>query len=78
MNKLVTLWAACLVLISAPAFAQYSQAAGQNAPTVREVQRHLDAKTGKMEVRTVDVQATKDRHGNAQGNQFDLAVTRMP
>lgn len=66
---------ACLLaLIAIPALAQYSQAAGQNAPVVREVERRLDAKTGKMEEHVVEKQANKDRYGNAQGNQFDLAV----
>ncbi len=63
-----------LALIAIPALAQYSQAAGQNAPMVREVERRLDAKTGKMEEHVVQKQAAKDRYGNAQGNQFDLAV----
>ncbi len=75
MNKLLTsLWAACLVLIGAPAFAQYSQAAGTNAPMVRSVEEQRDEKTGKIVDRIVEKAASKDRYGNAQGNQFDLAV----
>lgn len=70
MKKLL----ACLLLFAAPAFAQYSQAAGQNAPMVRSVEKQLDEKTGKVIDRVVETAATKDRYGNAQGNQFDLAV----
>lgn len=71
MNRILV---ALLALIAIPALAQYSQAAGQNAPVVREVERRLDAKTGKMEDHVVEKAAHKDRYGNAQGNQFDLAV----
>ena len=75
MNKLLTgLWAACLLLVSAPALAQYSAAAGQNAPRVSEVERRLDDKTGKIVEQVVEREAHKDRYGNSQGNQFDLAV----
>ncbi len=69
-----SLWAACLVLIGMPAFAQYSQSAGRNAPTVQSVEKQVDAKTGKVTERIIETAASKDRYGNAQGNQFDLAV----
>src|SRR5688572_20750345 len=75
MNKfLASLWAACLVLIGTPVLAQYSQAAGQNAPMVESVERRHDEKTGKTVDHVVRKEANKDRYGNAQGNQFDLAV----
>ena len=75
MNKLLSgLWAACVLCVSTPALAQYSAAAGQNAPKLSEVQRSLDAKTGKMVEHTVEREASKDLYGNSQGNQFDLAV----
>jgi hypothetical protein len=75
MNQLFKpLWAACLLLIGAPALAQYSQAAGQNAPMVRSVEEHRDAKSGEVTKRVVEKAANKDRYGNAEGNQFDLAV----
>jgi hypothetical protein len=75
MNKLVSsLWAACVLLIAAPALAQYSPAAGQNAPTVRSVEQRRDERSGKMVDHVVQKEAAKDGFGNAQGNQFDLAV----
>ena len=75
MTKLfASLWAACIVVIGTPALAQYSRAAGQNAPTVQSVERRLDEKSGKFFDQVVQKEAAKDRHGNAQGNQFDLAV----
>jgi len=75
MHKLLTsLWAGCLLFVAAPALAQYSQAAGQNAPMVQTREQHRDEKTGQVVDRVVEKEASKDRHGNAQGNQFDLAV----
>jgi len=68
------LWAACLVLLATPALAQYSQSAGSNAPMVRAVERRLDEKSGRMVEQVVEREAPKDRFGNANGNQFDLAV----
>jgi hypothetical protein len=75
MHKLLSgLWAACLLLVSTPALAQYSSTAGQNAPMVDAVEQRRDAKTGKLEEVHVQREAHKDRYGNSAGNQFDLAV----
>jgi hypothetical protein len=75
MSKLLTsLWAACVVLIAAPASAQYSPAAGTNAPMEKSIVRQRDEQTGRTVERIVEKPANKDRYGNAQGNQFDLAV----
>lgn len=66
------LWAA-LLLAGLPAMAQYSRTAGQNAPSVSVKEQFRDDR-GRLQERTVEKQAPKDGHGNAQGNQFDLAV----
>ncbi len=63
----------CLVAFSA--FAQYTPSAGQNAPAAAydEVR---DTKTGSVTLRKHEGVQTvaKDSHGNARGNQYDLAV----
>ena len=41
---------------------------------VRAVERRLDEKSGKTVEEVVEREAPKDRYGNANGNQFDLAV----
>lgn len=65
------IFAACL--LSAPAFAQYNGVAGLSAPKVAE-DRVVTTSDGKTKVERVYVEPKKDRYGNAQGNQFDLAV----
>lgn len=65
---------AAVALTASPAFAQYTPSAAQNAPTQRVEQDVLDREGRVVGTRTVEVQAQKDRYGNAQGNQHDLAV----
>ena len=63
--------AVCLVAFSA--FAQYTPSAGRNAPAAAydEVR---DLKTGTVTLRKSEQEVPKDGHGNARGNQYDLAV----
>lgn len=65
--------AIAVLWMSFPAFAQYSQSAGQNAPTVA-VEREVKQADGSVRREIVQQEAVKDRWGNAAGNQFDLAV----
>ncbi len=63
-----------VVLCAFPAFAQYTPAAGSNRPLAAYETRR-DEKTG--EVSFIKDSATRvkdDSHGNARGNQYDLAV----
>ncbi len=62
------------VLAAAPALAQYSKSAGHNAPAAEQVRREYLDDTGKKQVRVEEVPVARDDHGNAQGNQHDLAV----
>ncbi len=77
MNHTTTLSLSVLtltMLAGASASAQYTPAAGQNAPREK---RSVDVrdKTGRViGQREVEVTPEADRFGNAQGNQFDLAV----
>ena len=65
---------ALCALLSVSAFAQYTPAAGQNTPAAAYIQT-LDKETGKVELRRDEKQpVSKDTHGNARGNQYDLAV----
>ena len=63
--------AVCLVAFSA--LAQYTPSAGRNAPATAydEVR---DLKTGTVTLRKSEQAVPKDGHGNARGNQYDLAV----
>jgi hypothetical protein len=62
-----------IVGLAHPAFAQYTKAAGQNAP-VDAVARPVRAKDGTMHTEIVMQKPAADRFGNAQGNDHDLAV----
>src|ERR1700754_3450830 len=67
---------ALTALLSLSASAQYTPSAGQNTPAAAYVQ-DVNKETGKVELRRDDSRAavvTKDNHGNARGNQYDLAV----
>lgn len=57
------------------AFAQYTPSAGQNVPAAA-YEEVRDLQTGSVTVRKTAVpkEITKDGHGNARGNQYDLAV----
>src|SRR5262249_36841404 len=61
-------------LLAIRAFAQYSPAAGHNAPAAPyEVRR--DAKSGEVHFEpSADPTLHRDGHGNAAGNQYDLAI----
>jgi hypothetical protein len=67
--------AVIFVLSSFAARAQYTPTAGQNAPAAayRE-ERAKDTDHAATIVKTDQQQVTRDVHGNAQGNQYDLAV----
>jgi hypothetical protein len=60
-------------LLSGTALAQYTKAAGVNAPSVAAMEEYVDSE-GRRQQREVHVKAAPDQHGNAQGNQHDLAV----
>jgi hypothetical protein len=59
--------------VSGTALAQYTRSAGVNAPSVAAKEDYVDS-TGTRQQREVQVKAAPDRHGNASGNQHDLAV----
>jgi len=63
-----------VALLAAPAQAQYTRAAGQNAPSQAVEREVRDLSTGEMRRETVVLPAPKDGYGNARGNDFDLAV----
>ncbi|MGV3625472.1 MAG: hypothetical protein ACO1OB_31970 [Archangium sp.] len=67
---------AALTLCSLSAFAQYNSFAGMNAPAAVSTESYTDATTGEKKQRTVEkrLEVKTDTHGNASGNQFDLAV----
>ena len=66
---------AIVALFGATARAQYTPSAGKNAPAEAYVQqdRAVDD-VGPAVIRKVDTPVQRDTHGNAQGNQYDLAV----
>lgn len=62
-------------LVALCAHAQYTPSAGQNAPAAAyDLVR--DEKTGSVSLRKAEATkaVTRDGHGNARGNQYDLAV----
>jgi hypothetical protein len=70
-----------LLLFATSAAAQYNPSAGQNAPsTVRRMPMLSESgeamrdDKGQIRFEEQRVPAAKDRHGNAQGNTFDLAI----
>jgi hypothetical protein len=73
MRRLLSLLTFTLLLCGGPAVAQYTPSAAQNAPTVR-VQAESRDERGRVVYREVEQKAAADAHGNARGNQFDLAV----
>jgi hypothetical protein len=62
-----------LLLGATAAHAQYTRAAGQNAPTVQMRESYQDAE-GRTQYREVERKAPADHFGNAAGSQNDLAV----
>ncbi len=75
LNRSTAVIAALSVLVLFPAmsWAQYNQSAGQNAPTVAVEEEHQND-DGTVEMRTTYHPAEPDHYGNAEGNQYDLAV----
>src|SRR5688500_13999525 len=63
-----------LSLLCTTATAQYTRAAGQNAPTQAVEREVRDEVTGELRREQVVVPAPKDSYGNAHGNDFDLAI----
>ncbi|MDP2275329.1 MAG: hypothetical protein Q8K32_31575 [Archangium sp.] len=65
---------AALTLCATVAFAQYTPSAGRNTPAAA-YQEVRDQKTGEVTLRKDETaKVVKDGHGNASGNQYDLAV----
>lgn len=73
-RALAALIATATLFAAAPAFAQYTSSAGQNAPSVRAMEDVRDQEGRVVGHRTVERAAEKDHYGNAQGNQHDLAI----
>lgn len=64
---------AAVVFSALPARAQYTPSAGRNAPAAAYDERRSES--GKVEFVPSEVkQVSKDAHGNARGNQYDLAI----
>lgn len=74
MRNLLSLFICLLIAgLSAQAFAQYNEAAGQSAPRVSRSVDFLDDE-GVTRTRVEHVAPKRDTYGNADGSQFDLAV----
>lgn len=65
---------AFLLLGSSTASAQYTPAAGQNAPMESVRVQTVDDDTGRIVEKQVQRAPRRDGYGNAQGNQYDLAI----
>lgn len=65
-----------VALLSSAVFAgaPYNSTAGTNAPAPQRVEKSVRGDDGKTRVEVTYEQPTRDRHGNAQGNKYDLAV----
>jgi hypothetical protein len=73
MRNISLLLAALSLTLSGAALAQYTPSAGQNAPSVAYEAEADDS--GKVRIkRSREGTVKKDSHGNARGNQYDLAV----
>lgn len=73
MKHLPLVAAFALLLGATTASAQYTRAAGENAPTVQVREAYQD-EAGRTQYREVEKKAPADHFGNAAGNQNDLAV----
>jgi hypothetical protein len=71
--KLAFVVALFALLFSGPAFAQYNDSAGENAPKMK-MERTVRAKDGTERKEVYYEPARPDRWGNAQGNTNDLAI----
>lgn len=61
-------------LISNSSFAQYNKCAAKNVITESTEEVYYDVETQSQQTRVVEREVTADSYGNAQGNQYDLAV----
>lgn len=61
-------------LVSTNSMAQYNKCAAKNVITEPAQEVYIDAASGVQQTRTVEREVTSDSYGNAQGNQYDLAV----
>jgi hypothetical protein len=59
---------------SGTTYAQYTKAAGMNKITESVEESYYDADSGRKKTRTVEREVASDGYGNAQGNQYDLAI----
>ncbi len=74
MNRtLAALTVLAALVVTAPAFAQYNQAAGTSVPTAAQEVVTTDQE-GRTVTKTVHRKVESDSFGNAQGNKYDLAV----
>lgn len=64
------------LLAALPALAQYSDFAGQNAPAQVVTESWVDPTSGLVREKKVErpLEVSRDGYGNANGNQYDLAV----
>ena len=62
------------LLFATTAFAQYTATAGTSAPATEKAERRVSDGRGGERTIVVDVPVKKDRFGNADGAQHDLAV----
>jgi hypothetical protein len=74
MRALSVFAALTATFCASAALAQYTPSAGRSAPAVQEKRQVRDESTGTVKEETVQVRPKSDQYGNAQGNQFDLAV----
>jgi hypothetical protein len=73
MKRLSVVLAALTFFVGGSALAQYSEAAGVNAPTALVKEEYRDDQ-GRTQVREVQRKVAADRFGNAAGTHNDLAV----
>jgi hypothetical protein len=72
--RLIALALPILLAVPALAGAPYNDVRGQNAPAPVAVEKEVKQKDGTVKRETVFEAAPRDTYGNAQGNQYDLAV----
>ncbi len=73
-NKLFALLIGVGLLFPAGVFAQYTKYAAKNVITESVEETYFDEDSGTEQSRTVERAVVSDSYGNAQGNQYDLAV----
>jgi hypothetical protein len=60
--------------LSTITFGQYNECAGQNKIVEKRKVEVIDDVTGEATIQVVEQEVAKDTYGNADGNQYDLAV----